>query len=164
MPIYCESITKFWGEGTNQIYEWAQDGDEGVFFARVFGHDYENASDDDWDLWEDEYISYRLCNMGCQALKNEDGSINLAMSTIRLIPTGVFEKIAELFPNIHADGRFIQQTEEFFGNIVIENGTFLWTNFHNPGIRSKNDDFRFTDFFADRYKDVEDKEQLEVLC
>ena len=63
MPTYTETKTRFWGKGSNQIYKWAQDGDEGVFFARVFGYDYENATEDDWNDWECDFDSYRVGNM-----------------------------------------------------------------------------------------------------
>ena len=164
MPIYTEIVTTFKGEGSRKIHEWAQGGDEGVFFARVFGYDYENATEEDWDEWEYDFDSYRTGNMSCGATMNKDKSVVLSMNVCGSVPYGVFEKIAETFPKIHADGRFIQQTEEYFGNIVIENGGFLWTKFDNPGRRSGKDDFFFDSFFRNPEEEPGmDQMQREVL-
>ena len=160
MPIFTESKTRFWGEGSDTILKWATNGSEGAFFERIFGCENRDVPED----WlESKSDSYRLCNMGCKVRKERDGSISLFMNTIRIIPVGAFEKIASLFPKLHADGIFIQQTEEFFGSYVIENGHFLWTQFHNPGRRSGQRNFRFEDFFADDYCDVDDPIQNSVL-
>ena len=160
MPIYAESKTRFWGEGSNTILKWATGGDDGVFFERIFGCENRDVPED----WlERKSDSYRLCNMSCEVLKERDGSISLFMNTIRTIPVGAFEKIARQFPELHADGIFIQQTEEFFGSYIIENGHFLWTQFHNPGKRSGQEDFRFEEFFNDDISSVTDEEQRAVL-
>ncbi len=164
MPIYTEIVTRFKGKGSKKIYEWAQGGDEGIFFARVFGYDYENATEDDWKKWEADFNSYRTGDMFCGATMNKDKSVVLSINVIGSIPYGVFGKIAETFPEIHADGRFIQQTEEFFGNVVIENGGFLWTKFDNPGRRSGKKDFFFNSFFKEPEEEPEmDQMQRDVL-
>ena len=142
MPIYTEILTRFTGRGSKKIYDWAQDGSEGVFFARVFGYDYENATEDDWKKWESDFNCFRLGETYCSAEKKKGNSVLLHMLVCGSIPYGVFEKIAETFPEIHADGRFIQQAEEFFGNVVIEKGGFLWTKFDNPGRRSGKNSWR----------------------
>lgn len=160
MPIITESKTRFWGEGSDSILKWATNGSEGAFFERIFGCENRDVPED----WlESKSDSYRLCNMGCKVRKERDGSISLFMNTIRTIPVGAFEKIASLFPKLHADGVFIQQDEEFFGSYVIEDGHFLWTQFHNPGRRSGQRYFRFEDFFADDYRNVDDIIQRSVL-
>ena len=165
MPIYTEILTRFTGKGSKKIYDWAQvaDGDAGTFFAQVFGYDYENATEDDWDDWESDFDSYRLGNACCSA-HMEKKRVVLHMLVIGSIPYGVFERIAQRFPQIHADGRFIQQNEEFFGNLVIENGGFLWTQFDEPLVRSGKKDFRFDSFFyePEEVPDM-DRDQKEVL-
>ncbi len=167
MPIYTEVLTRITGKGSKKIYDWVQAADEdaGVFFAQVFGYDYENATKDDWDKWEYDFDSYRLGNACCSAHMEKDKSVFLHMLVCGSIPYGVFEKIAQLFPQIHGDGRFIQQTEEFFGNIVIENGGFLWTQFDEPLVRSGKEDFRFDSFFyePEEVPDM-DKDQKGVLA
>ena len=167
MPIYTEILTKFTGKGSKKIYEWAQGGDEGVFFARVFGYDYENATEDDWKKWESDFTCFRLGETYCSAEKKNGNSVLLHMLVCGSIPYGVFGKIAETFPEIHADGRFIQQAEEFFGNVVIEKGGFLWTKFDNPGRRSGKKDFVFDSFFREPDEepgmDQMQKEVLELL-
>ena len=166
MPIYTEVLTRFTGRGSKKIYDWAQvaDGDAGTFFAQVFGYDYENATEDDWEDWESDFDSYRLGNACCSAHMEKDKFVVLSLTVIGSIPYGVFEKIAERFPQIHADGRFIQQNEEFFGNLVIENGGFLWTKFDAPLVRSGKENFRFDSFFHEP-KEVPDMDhdQQEVL-
>lgn len=164
MPIYTEILTKFTGKGSKKIYDWAQDGSEGVFFARVFGYDYENATEDDWKKWESDFTCFRLGETDCSAEKKKGNSVLLHMLVCGSIPYGVFEKIAETFPEIHADGRFIQQAEEFFGNVVIEKGGFLWTKFDNTGRRSGKKDFVFDSFFREPDEEPDmDKMQKEVL-
>ena len=164
MPIYTEILTRFTGKGSRKIYDWAQDGSEGVFFARVFGYDYENATEDDWKKWEADFNCFRLGETYCSAEKKKGNSVLLHMLVCGSIPYGVFEKIAETFPEIHADGRFIQQAEEFFGNIVIEKGGFLWTKFDNPVRRSGKKDFVFDSFFREPEEEPNmDQKQKEVL-
>ncbi len=157
MPIFTESSTRFWGEGSETILKWATDGGEGVFFERIF----DGCFNDEEEL-EKLSNSYRLVNMVCQARKNYDGSVSLLMNTIRTIPVGAFERIARLFPSLHADGIFIFETEEFFGSYIIENGQFLWTQFHNPGIRS-HELRRFDSFFEEYIESIGDETQQAVL-
>lgn len=138
-----------------------------MFFARVFGYDYENATEDDWKKWESDFTCFRLGETYCSAEKKNGNSVLLHMLVCGSIPYGVFGKIAETFPEIHADGRFIQQAEEFFGNVVIEKGGFLWTKFDNPGRRSGKKDFVFDSFFREPDEepgmDQMQKEVLELL-
>ena len=160
MPIYTESLTKFWGEGSETILEWATDGNEGVFFKRIFGCESQDVSEEEMEKRTD---CCRLGDMWCSVKKKEDGIVSLYMNTIRNIPVGAFEKIARQFPNLHADGIFIHQTEEFFGSYVIENGQFFWTQFHNPGKRSGDPDFQFDSFFESDLEKISDEKQRAVL-
>ena len=81
---------KFWGKGSRQIYEWAKENaDEGVFFARVFGYDYENADEDEWDSWEEDFGTDRLCNSSCYA-KDIDGDSFMVYLYDHSLPIGVY--------------------------------------------------------------------------
>ena len=52
MPIMTQIEASFCGEGAEQIHEWAKDGSEGIFFARVFRKDYLRVkSANTWEGW-----------------------------------------------------------------------------------------------------------------
>ena len=127
---------KFWGKGSKQIYEWAkEDADEGVFFTRVFGYDYENADEDEWDSWAEDFGTDRLCNSSCYAEDIDGDSFMVHLYDYRL-PKGVYKRIAESFPGIHAEGIYDQEASEYYGEILIEGGKVKITR-HNGERKDK---------------------------
>lgn len=130
MPIMTQIEASFCGEGAEQIHEWAKDGSEGIFFARVFRKDYLRVkSANTWEGWGKEFCSPRFGDSFCSS--SMDGSTcKVQLLVVGDIPYSVFEKIASDFPNIKASGTYSQELGEYCGSFTIQDGEYLGTPSH----------------------------------
>ena len=133
MPIMTQIKARFWGEGAEQIHEWAKDGDDGQFFAKVF-HTTQKAVYFDIELhgiehWGREFCTFRFDGPCTSSMEGADCNVEMWIAG-NSFPYGVFEHIALEFPNLKATGTYAQELGEFSGSFFIEDGEFISTPIH----------------------------------
>lgn len=128
MPIMTQIKARFWGEGAEQIHEWAKDGDDGGFFAKVF-HTTQEVVFSDIEHWGREFCTFRFDGPCTSSMEGADCNVEMWIAG-NSFPYGVFEHIALEFPNLKATGTYAQELGEFSGSFFIEDGEFISTPIH----------------------------------
>lgn len=133
MPIMTQIKARFWGEGADQIHEWAKDGDDGQFFAKVF-HTTQAAvffdiEHNGVEKWEREFCTSRFDGPCTSSMEGTDCNVEMWIAG-NSFPYGVFEHIALEFPHLKATGTYAQELGEFSGSFIIEDGEFISTPTH----------------------------------
>ncbi len=126
----------FYGEGSNQIFQWVKEAQKGFneywrFFAIVFGLKFENGfHDSDSMEWESAFgtkvssIHYLDADM----LSNDSCMVYFDSETF---PANLLIRIAQLFPQIQAEGGFDYRGERFdwfYSDFQIIDGLFSYTS------------------------------------
>lgn len=162
------SRTRFWGEGSETIMHWAKLGVKNFYTACFFGVASEELSRESMKELEDlsgcffPGVSFYFPNQVKSSWTTVNEGYEIEMETARNIPFGLFDRIATLFPRIHAEGIYVSRDDYFLGTYVIENGRFLWIQIDWPVRRSKGEySYHSSLFYGDHphYKTI-----LKVLA
>ena len=128
MPIMTQIEARFWGEGAEQIHEWAKEGDDGLFFANVF-HTTQERVFSDIEHWGSEFCTFRFDGPCTSSMTGPDCNVEMWIAG-NCFPYGVFEHIALEFPHLNASGTYAQELGEFSGSFFIKDGEFISTPHH----------------------------------